>query len=117
MPIESCPSELKVSISKFIGRMAHTFLGSCVYPRLVLNLPVLCKSLRASIKYECLRCEDVSRNWSNLSVYCSGSSEIGSQVEVLVQLKNPVPSVEPLLDHRSIRCCPVTLMPYWRSNR
>ena len=72
MPIESRPSELKVSISK-LGRMAYTFLGSCVYPRLVLNLPMLSKSLRASIKYECLRCEDVSRKWSNLSVYCFGS--------------------------------------------
>ena len=83
MPIGSCPSELEISIFKFIGNMAHTFLGSCVYPRLVLNLPMLSKSLRASIKYECLRSEDVSRNWSNLSVYCSGSSEIGSLVEFL----------------------------------
>ena len=73
MPIEPCPSELKVSISKFIGRMAHTFLGFCVYPRLVLNLHLLYKRLLASIKYECLWGEDVSRKWSNLSVYGFGS--------------------------------------------
>ena len=82
-----------------------------------LNLPMLSKSLRASIKYECLRGEVVSRKWSNLSVYGFGSSEIGSQLEVLVLLKNPVPPVEPLLDHRSIRCRPVTPTPYRRSNR
>ena len=47
---ESRPIELKVSISKFIGHMTRTFLGSCVYPRLVLNLPMLSKSLQASIR-------------------------------------------------------------------
>ena len=117
MPIEPCPSELKISISKFIGRMAHTFLGSCVYPRLVLNLPMLSKSLRASIKYECLRSEDVSRNWSNLSVYCSGSSEIGSLVEFLDQLKFQVSPVKPMPDHRSIRCLPDAPTSLQRFNR
>jgi hypothetical protein len=41
VPIESCPSELKAQISKFIGQMAHTYLGSSVYPRLVLIADVI----------------------------------------------------------------------------
>jgi len=116
MPIESCPSELKVSISKFIGNIAHTFLGSCVYPRLGFNLPMLCKSLRAS-KYEYLRGEDVSRKWSNLSVYCFGSSGIGSQVEFLDQLKIQVSPVQPVIDHGSIRCLSDAPKPRVRFNR
>ena len=117
MPIESCPSELKVSISKFIGRMTQTFLGSCVYPRLGFNLPMLCKSLRATISMSVWGGKDVSRKWSNLSVYCFGSSEIRPQVDILVRLKNLVPPVEPMLHHRSIRCRPFTPTPYQRSNR
>ena len=38
MPIEPRPIELKVSISKFIGKVAHTFGFFVFKPRLDLNL-------------------------------------------------------------------------------
>ena len=37
---ESRPIELKVSISMFIGKVAHTFGFLCLNPRLDLNLPM-----------------------------------------------------------------------------
>ena len=69
MPIEPRPIELKVSISKFIGKVAHTFGFFVFKPSLESYFAYVYVKACEHYKYECLRGKVVSRKWSKLSVY------------------------------------------------
>ena len=60
MPIEPRPSELKASISKFIGKVAHTFIFFVFKTSLGSYFAYVYIKACKHYKYECLRGEDVS---------------------------------------------------------
>ena len=72
MPIEPRPIELKVSISKFIGKVAHTFVFFVFKTSLGSYFAYAYVKACEHYMYEYLRGEVVSRKWSKLSDYGLG---------------------------------------------